>query len=94
MSDQLLRAGGTRHAHFSLIDAPAQKQAEFARYPLAARLHRAMIELKARDPRAKFPEVAYVAEAGQASSWFVPPLVVPALLAALIVAYGVYQAYL
>jgi hypothetical protein len=45
-----------------------------------------MAPFKARDDLAQT-----AAEAGQASSWFVPPLVVPAFLVALTVAYVVYS---
>jgi hypothetical protein len=37
--------------------------------------------------------LANPSRAGQASSWLVPPLIVPALLAILIVASAIYQAY-
>jgi hypothetical protein len=47
-----------------------------------------MTQFKPRD------EFAHIAEVSQASSWFVPPLVVPAFLAALTVAYVVYEAYI
>ena len=38
--------------------------------------------------------LARAVEPGQASSWFVPPLVVPVFLVGLIIAYVIYQAYL